>query len=231
MWDATAVRTVPAPLRPPPGGRVRLAAAELAVAALTVVSGLQLLRLMVATMVGVYRDRWVRPCHPALSPSAGRVGLLAAPVARCSPATAPGHASPVSPWSGGRSVRERSPLALAPVCGGLFSWLSPSGGPDGGQGWDCPAARAAFDTALAGSSAAGLALVDRVNAALALPGPAAVWSGRRGRPRPAGGTEGKGPGRGPARAGAAVAFLHALLWQNLGWHRWYCGCSGVGVRW
>jgi hypothetical protein len=53
MWDATAVRTIPAPLRPRPGGRAPSPVAELAVAALTVVSGLQLLRLMVATVAGV----------------------------------------------------------------------------------------------------------------------------------------------------------------------------------
>ena len=58
--------------------------AELAVAALTVVSGLQLLRLMVSTMVGVYRDRLGAPLA-GLALFAFVVvglGLLAAPVAR-----------------------------------------------------------------------------------------------------------------------------------------------------
>jgi small neutral amino acid transporter SnatA (MarC family) len=78
------VRTIPAPLRRRPGGRAPSAGAELAVAALTVVSGLQLLRLMVSTMVGVYRDRLGAPLA-SLALFAFVVvglGLLAAPVAR-----------------------------------------------------------------------------------------------------------------------------------------------------
>jgi hypothetical protein len=44
--------------------------AELALPALTVVSGLQLLRLMVSTVVGVYRDRFGAPLvNLACSPS------------------------------------------------------------------------------------------------------------------------------------------------------------------
>ena len=58
--------------------------AELAVAALTVVSGLQLLRLMVATVVSVYRDRLgVSLSSLALFVlTVAGLGFLAAPVAR-----------------------------------------------------------------------------------------------------------------------------------------------------
>src|SRR5215212_5687801 len=49
--------TIQAPLRPRSGGRAPVAAAELLLPVLTVTSGLQLLRLMVSTVVGVYRDR------------------------------------------------------------------------------------------------------------------------------------------------------------------------------
>src|ERR687897_3001080 len=84
MWDATAVRTIPAQLRPRPGGRAPSALAELAVAALTVVSGLQLLRLMVATVVGVYRDRLGAPLTSLalFALVVVGLGLLAAPAAR-----------------------------------------------------------------------------------------------------------------------------------------------------
>jgi hypothetical protein len=51
------VTTIRAPLRPRSGGRGRRAWAELVLPVLTVVSGLQLLRLLLATVVGVYRDR------------------------------------------------------------------------------------------------------------------------------------------------------------------------------
>jgi endonuclease/exonuclease/phosphatase family metal-dependent hydrolase len=51
------VTTIRAPLRPRSAGRDRRAGAELALPVLTVMSGLQLLRLLVATLVGVYRDR------------------------------------------------------------------------------------------------------------------------------------------------------------------------------
>ena len=78
------MRTISAPYRPWSGGRARSAAAELVVAALTVVSGLQLLRLMVSTMVGVYRDRLGAPlANLALFAFAVvALGLLAVPVAR-----------------------------------------------------------------------------------------------------------------------------------------------------
>ncbi|HEV3504591.1 MAG TPA: hypothetical protein VG637_04810, partial [Actinomycetes bacterium] len=66
------------------GGRAPSAAAELAVAALTVVSGLQLLRLMVATVVGVHRDRLGAPLTSLALFAMVVVGLgfLATPVAR-----------------------------------------------------------------------------------------------------------------------------------------------------
>src|SRR5215207_7655107 len=79
-----AVRTIPAPFRRRSGGRAPSTVAELAVAALTVVSGLQLLRLMVSTMVGVYRDRLGAPLAglALFAFVVVALGLLAAPVAR-----------------------------------------------------------------------------------------------------------------------------------------------------
>jgi hypothetical protein len=52
------------------GRAAGLGVVELALPALTVVSGLQLLRLMVSTVVGVYRDRFGAPLvNLACSPS------------------------------------------------------------------------------------------------------------------------------------------------------------------
>jgi hypothetical protein len=78
------VTTIRAPLRPRAGGRAPLTAAELVLPALTVVSGLQLLRLMMATVVGVYRDRLGAPMTSLALFAFLVVGLgfLAAPVAR-----------------------------------------------------------------------------------------------------------------------------------------------------
>jgi hypothetical protein len=64
------VTTIGVPVRPRSGGRPASAVVELALPALTVVSGLQLLRLMVSTVVGVYRDRFGAPLvNLACSPS------------------------------------------------------------------------------------------------------------------------------------------------------------------
>ena len=76
--------TIRAPLPLRAGGGAPLAAAELVLPALTVVSGLQLLRLMMATVVGVYRDRLGAPLTSLALFAFLVVGLgfLAAPVAR-----------------------------------------------------------------------------------------------------------------------------------------------------
>jgi hypothetical protein len=187
VWDATAVRTIPAQLRPPPGGRAPPAAAGLAVAALTLVSGLQLLRLMVATLVGVYRDRLV-------------VQLVPDAVAR---------------W------------LLAPVGVVLFCWFVPLWlARDGGRGLALALlAGLAADTALAGlfGSWDYAWSIDGWSVALAvLLAAAAGWGlAAAGDPGP------ERPEEPAGRAGLAVVlplagvgpalFLHALVWQNLGW--------------
>ena len=76
--------TIRAPLPVRAGGGAPLVAAELVLPALTVVSGLQLLRLMMATVVGVYRDRLGAPLSSLALFAFLVVGLgfLAAPVAR-----------------------------------------------------------------------------------------------------------------------------------------------------
>ena len=76
--------TIRAPLPLRAGGGAPLVAAELVLPALTVVSGLQLLRLMMATVVGVYRDRLGASLTSRALFAFLVVGLgfLAAPVAR-----------------------------------------------------------------------------------------------------------------------------------------------------
>jgi hypothetical protein len=78
------VTTIGVPVRPRSGGRPASAVAELALPALTVVSGLQLLRLMVSTVVGVYRDRFGAPLVNLALFAILVVGLgfLAGPAAR-----------------------------------------------------------------------------------------------------------------------------------------------------
>jgi endonuclease/exonuclease/phosphatase family metal-dependent hydrolase len=79
-----SVTTIRAPSRPRSGGRVPPAVTELALPALTVVAGLQLLRLMVTTVVSVYRDRLGAPLTSLALFAFLVVGLgfLAAPAAR-----------------------------------------------------------------------------------------------------------------------------------------------------
>ena len=75
---------IQAPLRPRSGGRAPVVTAELLLPVLPVVSGLQLLRLLVSTVVGVYRDRLGAPtANLALfAGCAVALGFLAAPAAR-----------------------------------------------------------------------------------------------------------------------------------------------------
>src|SRR5215211_1900998 len=226
-----AVRTIPAPLRPWSGGRARWAAAELAVAALTVVSGLQLLRLMVSTMVGVYRDRLGAPLAglALFAFVVVALGLLAAPVARML-----GRPRALVVSGAGvalvRLVLQLVPDAtarwlLAPVGVVLFCWFVPLWLARDGLGLALLAGLA-VDTALAGLGGSwdyawpingrtvALAVVLAVAAVLAL---AAVGGG----PGP------ERSGNGAGRVGLAAVlplagvgpalFLHALVWQNLGW--------------
>jgi hypothetical protein len=78
------VTTIGVPVRPRSGGRLAPAIAELALPALTVMSGLQLLRLMVSMVVGVYRDRFGAPLVNLALFAILVVGLgfLAGPAAR-----------------------------------------------------------------------------------------------------------------------------------------------------
>ena len=243
MWDATAVRTIPAPLRPRPGGRAPSAAAELAVAALTVVSGLQLLRLMVATVVGVYRDRLGAPLTSlalfALAVVA--LGLLAAPAARL---LGRRRALVVS-VAGVALVRLALQLVpdavarwlLAPVGVVLLLWFVPLWLARDGRGLGLALlAGLAADTALAGlfGSWDYAWSIDgwTVALAVALAG-AALWAlAVLGDPGPE-------PGEAAGRAGLAgvlplagigpALFLHALVWQNLGWQAVLGGRSQEAV--
>jgi endonuclease/exonuclease/phosphatase family metal-dependent hydrolase len=205
--------------------------AELAVAALTVVSGLQLLRLMVATVVGVYRDRLGAPLTSLALFAMVVVGLgfLAAPVARL---LGRRRALVVS-VAGVALVRLALQLVpdaiarwlLAPVGVVLFLWFVPLWLARDGRGLGLALlAGLAADTALAGLfgswdyawSINGWT----VALAAALAG-AAVWALAA-----AGDPPREPPGRPARRAGLAVLplagigpalFLHALIWQNLGW--------------
>ena len=233
MWQATAVRTIPAPFRPRSGGRAPSAVAELAVAALTVVSGLQLLRLMVSTMVGVYRDR-LGASLAGLALFAFVVvalGLLAAPVARLL-----GRPRALVVSVAGvalvRLVLQLVPDAtarwlLAPVGVVLFCWFVPLWLARDGRGLGLALlAGLAVDTALAGLGGSwdyAWSINGRTVAlavALAL---AAVWA----LAAVGGGPGPERSGDGAGRAGLAAVlplagvgpalFLHALVWQNLGW--------------
>jgi endonuclease/exonuclease/phosphatase family metal-dependent hydrolase len=224
---------------------VRLAAAELAVAALTVVSGLQLLRLMVATMVGVYRDRLGAPLSSLALFAFGVValGLLAAPVARLL-----GRRRALVVSVAGvalvRLVVQLVPDAvarwlLAPVGVVLFCWFVPLWlARYGGQGLGLALLLGlAVDTALAGlfGSWDYAWSLDGWTAALAvLLAGAAVWAlvvaGDPGPDRPGepGGRKGLATVLPLAGVGPAL-FLHALVWQNLGWQAVYGGRSQESV--
>jgi endonuclease/exonuclease/phosphatase family metal-dependent hydrolase len=237
MWDATAVRTIPAPLRPRSGGRAPSALAELAVAAFTVVSGLQMLRLVVATVVGVYRDR-LGASLTSLALFAFAVvglGLLATPVARLLGRRRALVAS-VAGVALVRLVLQLVPDAvarwlLAPVGVVLFLWFVPVWLARDRRGLGLALlAGLAADTALAGlfGSWDYAWLLNGWTVALAAAlAAAAIWAlaaaGDPG-PEPPGGPAGAGRPR--RRAGLAVLplagigpalFLHALIWQNLGW--------------
>jgi endonuclease/exonuclease/phosphatase family metal-dependent hydrolase len=225
------VRTIPAPFRPRSGGRAPSAVAELAVAALTVVSGLQLLRLMVSTMVGVYRDRLGAPLA-GLALFAFVVvglGLLAVPVARLLG----------RPWAlvvsvaGVALVRLALQLVpdatarwlLAPVGVMLFCWFVPLWLARDGRGFGLALlAGLAVDTALAGLGGSwdyAWSTSGRTAALAVMLAVAALWAlaavgGGPGRRGTAAGRAGLAAVLPLAGVGPAL-FLHALVWQNLGW--------------
>jgi hypothetical protein len=236
------VTTIGALSRPRSGERLPGALAELALPALTVVSGLQLLRLMVATLLGVYRDRLGAPLtHLALFAfGVVALGLLAGPAARL---LGPRRAL-VASAAGVALVRLVVQLVpdalarwlLAPLGVVLFLWFVPlwlargSGGlmpgPPEGRGRDGRGLGLALlvglvaDTALAGlggswdyawsltpwTVALAVLLAGAALGALAaLPGPG---------PDPPGG---RWADVAPLAGIGPALFLHALVWQNLGW--------------
>jgi endonuclease/exonuclease/phosphatase family metal-dependent hydrolase len=237
------VRTIPAPLRRRPGGRAPSAVAELAVAALTVVSGLQLLRLMVSTMVGVYRDRLGAPLA-GLALFAFVVvglGLLAVPVARLLG----------RPWAlvvsvaGVALVRLALQLVpdatarwlLAPVGVMLFCWFVPLWLARDGRGFGLALlAGLAVDTALAGLGGSwdyAWSTSGRTAALAVMLAVAALWAlaavgGGPGRRGTAAGRAGLAAVLPLAGVGPAL-FLHGLVWQNLGWQAVLGGRSQEAV--
>jgi endonuclease/exonuclease/phosphatase family metal-dependent hydrolase len=205
-----------------------VAAAELVLPVLTVTSGLQLLRLMVSSVVGVYRDRFGASLA-GLALFAGCVvalGLLAAPLARL---LGRGRALVVSA-AGVALVRLALQLVpdavvrwlLAPVGVVLLLWFVPLWLRRDGRGFGLALlAGLAVDTALAGLFGSwdyAWSITAWTVALAAVLAGAALWAlVRLADPDPPG-----SPDRGLAAvlplAGIGPAlFLHALVWQNLGW--------------
>jgi hypothetical protein len=228
----TTIRA-PSPLRA--GGGAPLVAAELVLPVLTVVSGLQLLRLMMATVVGVYRDRLGAPLTSLALFAFLVVGLgfLAAPVARLL-----GRRRALLVGAAGvalvRLVVQMvpDPLArwlLAPAGVVLFLWFVPFWLVRDGRGFGLALlVGLAVDTGLAGLGGSwdyAWSITPRTVALAAALAGAALWAlaalPDRGRVADPDGRWARLPlaGIGPA------LFLHALMWQNLGWQATLSGRS------
>ena len=210
------------------GERLPWALAELVLPAFTVVAGLQLLRLMVATMVSVHRDRLGAPLTSLALFALLVVGLgfLAAPAARL---LGPGRALVVSA-AGVALVRLALQVVpdavarwlLAPVGVVLFLWFVPLWLGRDGRGFALALLTGlALDTALAGLAGGwdyAWSVAPWAVALAVLFAGAALWA-LAALPDPAP----ERPGFGAAAAVLPLAgigpalFLHALAWQNLGW--------------
>ena len=205
-----------------------MAAAELVLPVLTVTSGLQLLRLMVSTVVGVYRDR-LGASLAGLALFAGCVvalGLLAAPVARL---LGRGRALVVSA-AGVALVRLALQLVpdavvrwlLAPVGVVLFLWFVPLWLRRDGRGFGLALlAGLAVDTALAGLFGSwdyAWSITAWTVALAAVLAGAALWAlVRLPDPDPPGSPDRRLAAVLPLAGIGPALFLHALVWQNLGW--------------
>jgi endonuclease/exonuclease/phosphatase family metal-dependent hydrolase len=231
------VTTIRAPLPLRAGGGAPSVAAELVLPALTVVSGLQLLRLMMATVVGVYRDRLGAPLTSLALFAFLVVGLgfLAAPAARLL-----GRRRALLVGAAGVALVRlvvqlvSDPLArwlLAPVGVVLFLWFVPLWLVRDGRGFGLALlVGLAVDTALAGVGGswdyAWSTTPWTVALAAALAG-AALWAlatlPDRGRVA-IGAPDGRRAPWPLAGIGPAL-FLHALIWQNLGWQTTLSGRS------
>lgn len=215
------------------------AVVELALPALTVAFGLQLLRLEIATVISVERERLGAPITALAGFALGSflLALLAPAVTR-----ALGPRRAVALCAGGvalvRLAVQLLPDALArwlvaPLGVVLFCWFVPSwlarvrGGSAGRRLGVAVLLGLALDTALFGAAGSyddlwtiGVRSITLTAVLVAVQ----LWLlGRAvaGRGRP--GIAGEGPGGTPAGAALPLAgfgpalFLHCLVWQNIGW--------------
>jgi endonuclease/exonuclease/phosphatase family metal-dependent hydrolase len=229
------VTTIRAPLPLRAGGGAPLVAAELVLPALTAVSGLQLLRLMMATVVGVYRDRLGAPLTSLALFAFLVVGLgfLAAPVARLL-----GRRRALLVGAAGVALVRLvvqvvpDPLArwlLAPAGVVLFLWFVPLWLVRDGRGFGLALlVGLAVDTALAGLGGSwdyAWSITPWTVALATALAAAALWAlaalPDRGR---VAGPDGRWARLPLAGIGPAL-FLHALIWQNLGWQATLSGRS------
>jgi len=217
------------------GGGAPLVAAELVLPALTALSGLQLLRLMMATVIGVYRDRLGAPLTSLALFAFLVVGLgfLAAPVARLL-----GRRRALLVGAAGVALVRLvvqvvpDPLArwlLAPAGVVLFLWFVPLWLVRDGRGFRLALlVGLAVDTALAGLGGSwdyAWSITPWTVALATALAAAALWAlaalPDRGR---VAGPDGRWARLPLAGIGPAL-FLHALIWQNLGWQATLSGRS------
>jgi endonuclease/exonuclease/phosphatase family metal-dependent hydrolase len=201
--------------------------AELALPALTVVSGLQLLRLMVPTLVSVYRERLGAPLAGLALFAFCVIGLgfLAAPAARLL-----GRRRALLVAAAGVAiVRLAAQLApdavvrwlLAPAGVVLFLWFVPVWlARDGGGFGLALLVGLAVDTALHGLGGSwdyawSITFWPVVLAVLLAA--AALWALATLPDPPQRGGPGRRAAVLPLMGIGPALFLHALVWQNLGW--------------